>query len=549
MTDDPAVAAAAVRIPPTTEAIPSTTTTTTSSPNSATTAVPFGGPRPVVTTLKAPPLPTYASSEQSDPYQTAKTLLKQGDFETALQCLEEGIAWTKRALLSAASTSTASGVNQEEMDVDAHESMAPFHYLYGSTLLYSIEESQDPQQAMTVGNNEENNEEGNNDEGDEPDADEQEEDEPQEEEEEPQQEQQEDQDQQEQPSDDMEIAWENLESARLILTRMLSEPGATNSNTMMTAEWRKKLREDLAQVQLRAGDLQKWNGAYEMAALDYEAALENLSSSSSSSTQSSNDQNHVLLRKRAEIHYNLGAVYLNRVAQAKASTTDKSETAEQDEEETSAAAADVEKKPEPMDRLRLQGFGHYYACAVAVARVIADQAGVANWSPPPPKTAVVSSTPSSKTTTTTAMIRADLQALRTMVRGWPVPAGTAAQESVQLLDELQETIDEAETAELALSEATQLKEQITAAVASQQHRDHDDGDNNNPFNHSVAESSATTTTNAFGASTATVAAAMAQSAAAQPVMMVIKKKKKKQTDDNATECEAGLPPSKRPKNE
>jgi hypothetical protein len=535
--------------------------------------------------LKAPPLPTYASSEQSIYYQTAKTLLQNGDFEAALQCLEEGLAFTKQALLASSSPSTCysgtgrtttptlaghAAVQQDvpvadeedaaaETNVDVHESMAPFHYLYGSTLLYSIEESQDPKQAMTTNNNNTNDdddddddddpqgEEEENAENDDPEVD----DAPDEPEGCPEEEEQ-----QQQQQDDMEIAWENLESARLILTRLLAaDNDADSTMSTMTAEWRAKLRDDLAQVQLRAGDLQKWNSAYASAITDYVAALTNLLP-----TQ---------IRKRAEIHSNLGAVYLNLVAEAAAAaaTTTTKSTGDDNEEEEAAAPATTKEDTtveetatpsskrltrEEMDLARLQGFHHYYECAVAFASMMAELAGIENWSPPP---AVVMSIPSG--TRTTSTIRADLQALRVQVQSFfpnnNVPE--AAQEWVQVLDELQETVDEAETAETALSEATRIKEQITAAVAAQQQqRDDDDDDEatSNPFGgastRTVVQAEPTlTTTNAFGASSTIIAAAAAAPTAAQPVMMVVKKKKKKLETDNADP--AAQPSSKRPKNE
>jgi len=56
-------------------------------------------------TLKAPPassIPTYDSSEASKHYTTAKLLLNEGDFEGALEVIEEGIEITKAMLPSAA---------------------------------------------------------------------------------------------------------------------------------------------------------------------------------------------------------------------------------------------------------------------------------------------------------------------------------------------------------------------------------------------------------------------------------------------------------------
>ena len=139
------------------------------------------------------PTPTYEGSQSSRHYTVAKTLLSSGDFETALATIEEGIQSLQQQLPEGQSL---------------HEAMAPFHYLYGTTLLYSIEESTDPQQPM-------------GDTGDDSTA------------------------------DDMELAWEHLDLARTI-----TETHQPNKTL------------DLAQIYLRLGDLQRQNGQEENAGAD-----------------------------------------------------------------------------------------------------------------------------------------------------------------------------------------------------------------------------------------------------------------------------------------
>ena len=165
--------------------------------------------------LKDPPAPapsqelTYTATQTSDSYLLAKRLLNDGDFDNALETI--GLAMN-----------TTASLLPETQDADVHESMAPLYYLYGTTLLYSIEESSDIQTDAMVGV-------GNEDDGDEP--------------------------------DDTQIAWENLETARHIVQTMVS----TNDS--------QDLQLDLAQIHLRLGDLQKCNGNYPGAIADYTSCL------------------------------------------------------------------------------------------------------------------------------------------------------------------------------------------------------------------------------------------------------------------------------------
>jgi hypothetical protein len=71
-------------IPPTTEAAPAVATTVATAATAATTST----------------LPTYESVQASQHYTVAKTLLNNGDFEDALQTIEEGLELTRAILLS-----------------------------------------------------------------------------------------------------------------------------------------------------------------------------------------------------------------------------------------------------------------------------------------------------------------------------------------------------------------------------------------------------------------------------------------------------------------
>ena len=163
--------------------------------------------------------PSYESSQQSQAYQTAKMLLNQGDFEAALTLIEGALEETMQKL-------TAFTDNPS-----LHPALAPWHYLYGTTLLYSLEESTD----VTAPTEDEDE------------------------------------------VDDRQIAYENLEAARVIL-EPLDYPL------------------DLAQVLVRSADLLKHNEQGEQALEDYRRALDlrvkNLPASD---------------RKLADIHYCLAS--------------------------------------------------------------------------------------------------------------------------------------------------------------------------------------------------------------------------------------------------
>ena len=85
----------------------------------------------------------YLDSENSEWFSSAKSLLEKGDFESSLLTIEEGINATKDMILKFRIQNDTPKIQNEPTQFvdDLHESLAPFHYLYGTTLLYSIEES------------------------------------------------------------------------------------------------------------------------------------------------------------------------------------------------------------------------------------------------------------------------------------------------------------------------------------------------------------------------------------------------------------------------
>ena len=105
-----------------------------------------------------PTIPTYFSSATSEIYALAKQLLNAGNFEEALSLIEQGLENTKTELRVRLSLTANTNENDEELErsIEFNGSVAPFHYLYGTTLLYSLEEAKEYGQdhgGMTVENN------------------------------------------------------------------------------------------------------------------------------------------------------------------------------------------------------------------------------------------------------------------------------------------------------------------------------------------------------------------------------------------------------------
>lgn len=231
--------------------------------------------------------PSYFTTRESSNYEAAKRLLSGGDFEATLSTIETGMK-------QLASFLEVNGVSGD--GVETHASLAPLNYQYGSTLLYSVEEGGGGEDAMMMGGQ-----------------------------------------QQVQPSDevaeDLQIAWENLELARSIIDRLLSgsEPivernkdskAASGKNALAsafaanaacgsitsTSTNRNLLRVDLAQIHLRLADLQMANGAYRSAMEDYTVAL-------TIRTELLGKYD----RKVADVHYQLGVTAMMLAAEGEKS--------------------------------------------------------------------------------------------------------------------------------------------------------------------------------------------------------------------------------------
>eukprot|EP00547_Thalassionema_nitzschioides_P009427 CAMPEP_0194226912 /NCGR_PEP_ID=MMETSP0156-20130528/42588_1 /TAXON_ID=33649 /ORGANISM="Thalassionema nitzschioides, Strain L26-B" /LENGTH=433 /DNA_ID=CAMNT_0038959379 /DNA_START=68 /DNA_END=1369 /DNA_ORIENTATION=+ len=365
---------------------------------------------------------TYESTESSDSFLLAKRLLADGDFDNAMETIGNSIGTI---------------ISQLPEDMAAvHESLGPLYYLYGTTLLYSIEESTENLQ---------------------PTSDDMEE------------------------ADDSQIAWENLETARLITARMieLSKEG----------ERRKKLELDLSQVHLRLGDLQRANGRYSEAIADYLKCLELR-------------QPHLGFynRKVADTHYNLGLSYMSL-----ASEGDKQQVKTPTTEQVNQPII----SPEIREEYRDNALTHYLEGGKSFAGQIACFCG-AN----PEEITIVE--PAVQSGKTTGMDEKELLATERSVTLKTIRLRIATLDNdhdkdaisdlKEIVDEIQEIIDEAESAKKAISEVSEIKAKAQAAAEG-------DGE--------VVNADGSTTSIGFGNSTAS--ASVPESA--QPMMVVRKKKR------------------------
>lgn len=376
-----------------------------------------------------PEVATYETTESSEAFLLAKSLLADGDFDNAMETI---------------ATEIGTAMSQLPENVAAvHESLAPLYYLYGTTLLYSIEESTDNLQ---------------------PTSDDMEE------------------------ADDSQIAWENLETARLIMSRMIDSAKEDNR--------RKKLELDLSQVHLRLGDLQRANGRYSEAVADYVKCLE--------LRESNLGFYH---RKVADTHYNLGLSYMSL-----ASEGDKQLAKAPPTGHLNQPAISSELREEYRDK----ALTHYLAGGKSFAGQIAFFCG----EDPDKITSVEPTEHSGKTTgmderelLATARSSA-LKAIRLKI----APLNNdEVKDSIfdlkEILDEIQEIIDEAESAKKAISEVSEIKAKAQAAA---------DGDGE------VVNADGSTTTIGFSGSTSNSAA----SDSAQPVMVVRRKKRPNEDNDS-----------------
>ena len=320
---------------------------------------PLAAPKTATPTAEEP---TYFSTRSSSAYSTARRLLAVGQFEDALALLEAAITATRQILPVDPSTG--------EID-ELHPALAPLHYLYGTTLLYTVEESDDmvngaAASAQGAGAGPAANEE---------------------------------------MAEDLQIAWENLDLARTIMdcrrlvgtkerelatftTTDTTASSAAATTASEEADNARTLLLDLSQIHLRLADLQKANSSYKECLADYARALE---------------LRHAVLgpydRKVADVHYQLGVVCMTRAAEggsegeggtgaasaASASAASSGLLPPGAEDgilgmmaSEAAAEAQAETKPSPAEcrDLRERSVRHYLACAQSFGGCIAKLCGI-----------------------------------------------------------------------------------------------------------------------------------------------------------------------------
>jgi hypothetical protein len=262
-----------------------------------------------------------------------------------------------------------------------------------------------------------------------------------------------------------------------------------------------KLKADMAQILLREGDLQRQNGAYTAAVTDYKSCLSYYESSALISP---------FCRKVADVHCNLGAVYFNLVVDTKKGA---------DAHDRDGNVVEIEERDRPAKIVfyRNRGFYHYYECSKTLVGMIAK---IYHGNPLELFQRVENDHLSrycycdERSDDYPKSIRAKLTKLRQFLTALTTPKLNCTldlimedtdliRDSMAILEEIQETLDEAEKSEQGVVEAKAMRDEITALVSSQQQPD--DGSHT-----------------AFGS-----AAAAASTAMAQPINMVVKKKKKR----------------------
>lgn len=253
---------------------------------------------------------TYFHTKTGPFYTKAKKILQTGDFEATLSKIETGITTILSLLPS---------------HDDLHQSLAPLYYMYGTTLLYSIEESKDTEASVMAGGDD--------------------------------------------TAGDLQIAWENLESASNVLTKLTCEGEEEEERVL-----------DLAQIQSRLADLSRHNGHYDLAIRDYESCCE--------SRRSVLKGDKVWDRRIADVEYSLGMTSLLLAAEGEKNLVnqeDEEQNAQKNALMAAMTAAGAAAESEPSDKvnlspaeitaLREKSLRHYVQCARILAGIIATMTG------------------------------------------------------------------------------------------------------------------------------------------------------------------------------
>ena len=253
--------------------------------------------------------PTYETTKSSPAYISAKALLGSGEFETALETVETAIG------------TILSSLPESEGNNELHPSLAPLYYLYGTTLLYSVEESGDAMMPTM-----QQNEVGENN-------------------------------SMENQAEDVQVSWENLEIARNILVSLNKSDPSSKLYSM-----------DLAQVYQRLGDVQKGNGNYANAVKDFLSALK-----LRTNTMGYFD------RSVADSHYSLGMTYM-LLASLKETKENEEFSSNPKNKHTSLKNNTLSSENDEMflgckEELRRKSIMHYLSCGHTFAGLICMMCG------------------------------------------------------------------------------------------------------------------------------------------------------------------------------
>ena len=455
--------------------------------------------------------PSYLTTKSHVLYTAATMQLKDGDFEGCMASIE-----------------TLMGIIRDQLGGDeVHEALAPLYYLYGSTLLYSVEESDDlvaPPAPAAAASGEENAEEdhggsgGGNDipvsssvtemgSSNENDAT-----------------ANNFMDAQLQQMEDLQIAWENLDLSRTIMERMnfLNSVDGGNKksdfNDVYSEEQVSILTIDMALNLCRLGDLQMANGKYDGAIQDYTHCLQ---------------LRETILgkynRKVADCHYSIGSCYL-LLAGASTSTNENhnenNEAAAVMGASTMSAAAashqQSEQQPvltkEQISAAKDKGIKHLLGAANSIAGQVEILCGLS------PR----DSLSSSKGDAAVSVIISSICDRVKKANSDDIKKNNEVNDLKELLDEIRETIDNAdESQEVMRKDVSKLKANAEPAVGNESVK-------------TASDLSPSTTVIGFGNSAAT----LSKQATTVPTMMVVKKKKKNMSDDCEKKTDIGTTKSK-----
>eukprot|EP00571_Detonula_confervacea_P014132 CAMPEP_0172308096 /NCGR_PEP_ID=MMETSP1058-20130122/8802_1 /TAXON_ID=83371 /ORGANISM="Detonula confervacea, Strain CCMP 353" /LENGTH=592 /DNA_ID=CAMNT_0013020449 /DNA_START=20 /DNA_END=1798 /DNA_ORIENTATION=- len=529
-------------------------------------------------TTAAITMPTYLSAKQSKAYTLSKQLLSSGSLDDALTTLEMALQLSREMLANTISAVASANEDDDDDDVniELHESLAPLYYLYGTTLLYSVEESD-----VMMANGKQQQQGGAIPEDVEvevPSA-ENEADEPQNEANDHNDDDNGDDDHDHAAVDsteDLQIAWENLDLARSIISRLVdtfhnnidssddnaivvlksntkTNDASSTINHNYTPAQQTELLLDLAQIHTRLGDLQRANANVLPCIDDYNLALK-----LRLSCRGKFD------KKVADSHFSLAAVY----AEAPNRVDENEGKVDQFVNSLGAGVGggggECEKRElseEEKGEFRHLSLEHYLACGMAFAGLLAkmcgedadeflmnvgtENTGSASASAAMSSAAASSSSNCNHHSKTMATLRQRLTLL-------PPPTSQADNDEfndlTEMLDEIQEAIDSAEETEEGLKSLGEMK--ANEIKKHEMKNSGGDGETNKleegvtttigfgapSGSSSFAGIGATSSSsvNAFG-STMSAEALSATATASAPTMMIVKKKKKKQKPQSLEE--------------